>query len=316
MTVHLLIYLLSFVSIWIGSGIAIRAVQKLSRYLKISAFGISFLVLGFFTSISEFSVGINAVVEQDPEIFVGNLIGASIVLFMLLTPLLAIAGNSIKITSELRGYRLAATLLVIALPVLLAIDGQLNQFDSIMSMAAYIALLVIMPFRQELLEKIGTMTSRSSVAIGREIAKILTGVSIIFVASHFLVQQTTYFSDLIGISPFLISLLLIAIGTNVPEISLAVRSLIMKNKQVAFGDYAGSAAFNTFLFGLLTVVNGKTIYLSNSYLVSLLFLVVGLIVFYIFARSRYTISRLEGVGLLAVYVLFIAAEVILYTRFH
>lgn len=52
MLAHILIYALSFVGIWIGAGLAIRAVEKLSHKLRLSSFLVSFLVLGFFTSIS------------------------------------------------------------------------------------------------------------------------------------------------------------------------------------------------------------------------------------------------------------------------
>ena len=48
MVTHALIYALSFVGIWIGSGLAIKSVERLSQSLKLSSFAVSFLVLGFF----------------------------------------------------------------------------------------------------------------------------------------------------------------------------------------------------------------------------------------------------------------------------
>lgn len=90
-TLHLIQYSLSFIGIWIGSGLAIRSVERLSRSLKISSFLVSFIVLGLCTSISELSVGINSVIAKDPEIYVGNLVGATIVIFMLIIPLLTIS---------------------------------------------------------------------------------------------------------------------------------------------------------------------------------------------------------------------------------
>jgi len=90
---HALIYFLSFLGIWIGSGLVIKSVEKLSRVIRASSFAISFFLLGFFTSISELSVGVSAIIQHDPEIYVGNLLGASIVLFILVIPLLAIGGH-------------------------------------------------------------------------------------------------------------------------------------------------------------------------------------------------------------------------------
>jgi cation:H+ antiporter len=134
-------------------------------------------------------------------------------------------------------------------------------------------------------------------------------VVVIFVASRFVVEQTLYFSQILQVSPFIISLLFIAIGTNIPELSFVVRSAFMKNNQVAFGDYVGSASVNTLLFGTLTLIFGKTVFLRNSYMISLYFLLFGLILFYYFARTKNSISRREGLVLLLLYVAFLATEI-------
>lgn len=306
---HLVIYALSFIGIWIGSGLAIGSVERLSKILRVSSFAVSFLVLGFFTSVSELSVGVNSILENDPEIYVGNLIGASIVIFMLIIPLLAITGNNIKITPEFRGFNLPASLVVIALPVILAMDGRIGRTDSILALSLFGFLVVAVQTKRGLLEKMKAINSRSSIKVGKELLRIVFGLAVIFVASKFVVEQTEYFSNLLQLSPFVISLLLISIGTNIPELSFVVRSAFMKNNQVAFGDYVGSASFNTFLMGGLTFFYGKPVLLNNSYLVSLLFLVVGLFVFYYFARTKNSISRIEGLVLLALYVLFLVVEI-------
>lgn len=311
MALHLLIYIFAFVGIWVGSGLAIKSVERLSKTLRVSSFAISFLLLGFFTSITELSVGLNAIIVKDPEIFVGNLIGASIVLFMLVIPLLAIIGHSIRITPEFQGFNLIASLAVIALPVVLAMDGRIDKLDSVIAVTLYAFLVFSIQTRRGLIERIENI-NHSGVKVRREVLRIIFGVVVIFAASHFVVEQTLYFSNLLGVSPFLISLLLIAIGTNIPELSLVVRSAFMRNHQVAFGDYVGSAAFNTFLVGFLAFVYDQPVLLTNSYLVSLLFLIVGLLLFYYFARTKNTVSRLEGLVLLCLYAAFIFTEVVIH----
>jgi len=309
---HIFIYILSFVGIWIGSGLAIGSVERLSRILRVSSFAVSFLVLGLFTSVSELSVGVNAVLENDPEIYVGNLIGASIVIFMLIIPLLAITGNKIKITTEFQGFNLPASLVVVALPVILALDGRVGRTDSIIALSLFGFLVVAVQTKRGLFERIKSINSKSSIKVGKELLRIVFGVAVIFIASRFVVEQTMYFSQLLEVSPFLISLLLIAIGTNIPELSFVVRSAFMRSNQVAFGDYVGSASFNTFLLGVLTLMYGKPVLLTNSYLVSLSFLVVGLLVFYYFARTKNSISRLEGFALLVIYILFLLTELFIH----
>ncbi|GIW59610.1 MAG: hypothetical protein KatS3mg087_0676 [Patescibacteria group bacterium] len=311
MLTNLLLYLLAFVGIWIGAGIAIHSVEKLSQTLKLSSFAVSFLILGLFTSVSEFSVGVNSIFENDPEIFVGNLIGASIVIFMMIVPLLAITSSSLKISPDFRNHNLPLALFTIATPTLLVLDGVVSRIDSFVSMGIYLFLVFNVQKKKGFFESLLRRNTLDKKQVLHHLSKIILAVGIIFLASNVVVHQTIYFSELLKISPFLISLLFISIGTNIPELSFVVRSAFLKSNQVAFGDYVGSASFNTFLLGLLTLIYNKPIYLNNNYLSSLIFLLVGLVAFYLFARSKNVINRREGLILLLIYAAFLLSEIAL-----
>lgn len=312
MAVHVLIYILSFIGIWVGSGFVIKAVERMSSSFKISSFIVSFLVLGAFTSVSEFSVGLNSVIENDPEIFVGNLIGASMILFMLLIPIIAIFGKSIRISKELQGFNLPASLVTIALPAIMVMDGVVSKFDGILSLIIFGFLIVGVQSKDKVIEHIEKVKDKYKVGIGKSLLRILFGVALIFISSRFAVEQTHYFSEVLNISPFLLSLIVVSFGTNLPELSLAARTIFMRNHQIAFGDYVGSAAFNTFIFGLLTLIYKEKIILTNSYAISLIFLVLALLLFFYFARTKNTISRIEGFVLILIYVGFIYVEYLLH----
>lgn len=309
---HTLIYATSFVGIWIGAGIAIGAVEKIAHKLRLSSFLVSFLILGFFTSISEISVGVNAVLADDPSIFVGNLIGASIVLFLMVIPLLAIIGHDITINKEVRGHNLIMPLVVVGIPVLVTFDGVVSKLDAIIAVVLYVLSAFVIERGRGFVKNVATLAQFKNLSVAKEIIKVVAGSLLIFGSSRIVVEQTVYFSNVLGLSQFYISLLIIGIGTNLPEISFIVRSLFMKSNQVAFGDYLGSAAFNTFLYGILTLWYGKPITLNNSYAISLGFLIVGLILFYIFAKSKHTISKLEAWGLFSLYIVFFLSEFFLH----
>lgn len=309
---NIFLYLFSFLVIWFGAGLAIGAVERFSKSLKLSSFTVSFLILGFFTSISELSVGVNAIIDNDPEIFVGNLIGASIVIFMLIVPLLAIIGNSLTIQPQFRGRSLMMSLIVIAAPVLLSLDGNVNRFDGLICILLYFALAIMIQRRKGFLERLPGTRNISRRRLLTEIGKVVAGILLIFGASNIVVDLTLIFSAQSNLSPFLLSLLLVSIGTNLPELSLILRSAFKKNKDVAFGDYVGSASFNTFLVGFLTLVYGKPVFLTNSYAISLLYLILGLGLFYWFSRSRNTVTRTEGLILLLIYIAFLITELVIH----
>lgn len=315
MSLSLLIFLLSFGGVWFGSGLAIRSIQRIAHGLRISSFAVSFLVLGFFTSLGEMSVGVNAVLNDDPEIFVGNLIGATIVIFMLIIPLLAITGKKVAVTNALRGRRILFPLIAASIPVLVSLNGKVDWLDGVLALSAFILSSVMTQTKQNLLEKASNFLKHKRFSLRIELLKVLIGVLAVFGASHLIVQETLILSELFNLSPFFISLLFIALGTNLPELSLVIRSLFMRDKQVAFGNYLGSATMNTGLFGVFTLWYGRPIALTNSYLVSLVFSVIGLVLFYFFAKSKYTLSRWEGLVLLSLYVAFIVSELMLHRVF-
>lgn len=305
---HLLVYVLSFFGVWIGSGLAIKSVEKISHQLKTSSFVLSFLVLGFFTSIGELSIGISSIIKNDPEVYIGNLVGASIVIFMLIIPLLGLASKSIKINPEFQEFNLLASLLVIALPVLSIMDGKITKIDNLLALILFIFLLINIQNKNKLITSIKSI-SKSKSKITPEILKIIFGIIVIFTSSHFIVEQTLYFSKILQLSPFIISLLITSLGTNIPELSLIVRSAIMKNNQVAFGNYIGSASFNTFLLGFLGFIYKKEIIVNNSYTISLIFLILNLVLFFFFAKSKNTITKKESLILLSTYFLFVFTQI-------
>lgn len=308
---HFLVYLLSFLGVWLGSGLAIKSVEKISHYLKTSSFVLSFLVLGLFTSIGELSIGISSIIKNDPEVYIGNLVGASIVIFMLIIPLLALTSKSIKITPEFQKFNLLASLLVIALPILSVMDGKITKIDNILALIIFIFLLVNIQSKNKLIKNLKKINQSKSKIIP-EVLKIIFGIIVIFTSSHFIVEQTLYFSKIFQLSPFIISLLITSLGTNIPELSLIVRSAIMKNNEVAFGNYIGSASFNTFLLGFLGLIYNKEIILNNNYTISLIFLILNLTLFFFFAKSKNTISKKESLILLSTYFIFIAVQVLFY----
>lgn len=305
MIFSLIFYFLSFLLIWFGAGLIVSACERLAHRLAISRFAISFFVLGILTSTPEISVGVNAVIDKRPEIFIGNLLGGSLVLFLLVIPILAIFGGGIKLVHQLERKNLALSLLVVAAPAFLVIDKKVNFFEALFLIVVYGYLFYAIEKKKGLFERLKDQVFNHRHSLTIEVLRLVFGVLVVFFASKFIVDQTIYFSKIFQISSFLISLLFLSIGTNLPELSLAVRCLVLKKKEVAFGDYVGSAAANTLIFGVLTFFNGGGVVAGDNFLAILLFTALGLGLFFYFSRSKNEISRSEGLVLLFVYFFFL-----------
>ena len=110
---QVLIYFSCFILVWIGSGLVVSSISELSKNWKLPRFIISFFLLGLLTSLPEITISTIAVLENDPVILAGNLLGGVIVIFLGIIPLLAIMGNGVRMPNQLNKYHLMMTLLVI-----------------------------------------------------------------------------------------------------------------------------------------------------------------------------------------------------------
>lgn len=304
-----LIYFLCFILVWIGAGLVVSTISELSKTWKLPTFIISFFLLGILTSLPEITISTIAVLENDPVILAGNLLGGVIVLFLGIIPLLGIMGNGVRMPGQLNKYHLMLTLLVIVAPAFLTADQKLERWEAVLLIILYLGLLIMFSFEQSLFEKVKTGLSKrrnNSLVI---FLKIIVGIGILIGASNQIIDSTIFFAEYLEISTFFVSLIVVAFGTNIPEISIIFRSIVNKKKDIALADYMGSASANTLLLGVFTLVYGETIQLPNHFFQRFSFLFIGLVLFFFFARSKNTLSRKESAVLLTLYVGFILFEI-------
>ncbi len=308
MIFNIFLFTASFVVIWLGTGLIVGAADRFSKKLRISSFALSFFVLGILTSTPEFAIGVSALSENNPGIFVGNLIGGIPVIFFFIIPLLAILGNGVKLTHQLNTRNLLFSFIVMLAPAFMVMDKRVTIIEGIVLLIIYGMLFFFIQKDKGIFDNNHSQILHIKSYSFVDILKVLLGVGIVLAASHIIVDQTIYFSKAFHIAPFYISLVVLSLGTNLPELSLAIRSVISRKKDVAFGDYVGSAAANAFLFGLFTLLSNGEVVTVNNFLKTFLVMTFGLGLFFYFTRSKHDISRIEGMMLIIVYVIFLFLE--------
>lgn len=307
---QLILYLVAFVAVWLGAGFVVGAVSKIAHRLKLPAFTLSFFLLGLLTSLPELVIGLTAISEARPEIFVGNLIGGTIIIFLLVIPLLGMANKGVKSPPQLNRRLLLMTLLVCFTPTILTGDRRIDNWEGLLCLLLYFLLFFFFSRQQNLFEKLMTrLRKRRSKHNWTDPIKVLLGVALLAWGSHQIVDSTLFFADVLKIAPFFVSLVVVSLGTNLPELALVGRSLIQKKSEsVALADYLGSASANTLLLGMFSLLYPTAIIIPNHFVHRFLYMFLGLVAFYFFLRSGHRLSRREGLILLLIYVLFVITE--------
>jgi len=305
---HLVFLLLIFAGIWVCAGFIVRAVDELAHRLHQNSFAVAFLLLGLLTSITEMSVAVNSTLNGTPHLSVGNLVGGSLVIFLLIIPGLAFFGKGIHLRHALSPSTLRIALLVIALPALTAMWGVLVPLSGVALIMAYGILLFSVARQQLALPSFTRAAYAPSLTL--QLVKILAaGVGIFFI-SRLLVEESVYVASTLAIPTSLVGLLMLSVGTNTPEIMIAVRAVVSGKKEVAFGNYIGSAAINTLILGLLSVSNGRFFLDSSEFMITVPFTILGLFLFYRFSRTHNVLSTTEGAILAGLGWVFVLAQLV------
>lgn len=308
---QMLLYAASFVGVWWGAGLVVGAVSRLAYAIKLPEFTISFFILGILTSLPEISVGITSLATGRPAISLGNLIGAILVLFLLVIPLMGLVNNGVEIPKPARRFTLLAILSVCFLPTFLLRDRVIEPWEGVVCLFSYAILFFLFSKEQGIVERLRRSFKNKRKVQWHDALKIIVGVSLLFLGSSQIVKSTIYFAGILEIAPFFVSLVIVSLGTNIPEITLIFRSLLLRKPDVAIADYLGSASANTLSVGLLSVFYGNNIQIPNHFTHRFLFMLMGLCLIFLFMRSGNKVSRVECCILLLLYVLFISVELLL-----
>ena len=161
-------------------------------------------------------------------------------------------------------------------------------------------------FMAEVTEGAETHKRKSLVKDGIGTALGLMAVS---VGATWTVDGATGVARLIGMSENLIGLTIVSFGTTLPELVTCVMAARRGNADIALGNIVGSNLFNILAIG--GVVSAITpVRIPAGGQADLLFMaLLSIVLLPVAIRSGQTITRGEGAGLLAIYVLFLSWRV-------
>lgn len=144
------------------------------------------------------------------------------------------------------------------------------------------------------------------------IVYIIIGILIILLGANWLVDGSSVVARRSGMSEFVIGMLIVGIGTSTPEMVVSFIAAIQGNSDVAMGNIVGSSIFNVFLtLGIVALITPvfytkenirRDIPFSIFVTVLLIFLSIDKM---ILSRPENTLSRVDGVILLGLFLLFI-----------
>ncbi|MCP8900183.1 calcium/sodium antiporter [Gilvimarinus xylanilyticus] len=211
------------------------------------SFGISKLIIGltivaFGTSAPEVIVSINAGIRGAGDLAVGNALGSN----------LANIGLVLGVTALIAALPIQQHLLKTEVPVLLLVTAMAGWFlfDAHLTRPEGLILLFTLPCAmgviiwskrhhpEEVEDEIPDMTR------GRAFFWFAVGLVLLIVSSDLLVRGASELALAFGVSPLIIGLTVVAVGTSLPELAASVASALKGHHDIAIGNVIGSNLFN------------------------------------------------------------------------
>jgi len=301
---HSFIALASLILVAKSADMIVYSISNYAKRLGVSDYLIGFLVVSIGTAIPELTASITGILINQGSIVFGTVLGANLFEIPLLGIILIIAKN-IKTKQSVGMSAPIVTLFIIALPILLSIDGVLSRIEGAILLVAFLIYIARLWHGEGLLGKMKKDIELKN--IWKDALIFILALAALLLSARYLVFSSIAISEILNISPYIVGLIVIGIGASAPELTIQVRSIFKHHQDIAFGNVLGSLVANSALvLGVVALI--KPIHINPSLIfVTSLFLLVGM-VYMLTIMVKERVNWKQGIILISFYILFLLAE--------
>ncbi len=215
------------------------------------AAGLSTLVIGltivsFGTSAPEILVSVNAALSGAGELAIGNALGSNLANVGLVLGITAIVAT-LPIQKHLLQHEMPLLIGVTLLAGWFLSDANLTRIEGLILLATLVPLLTyLVIIKKKTLTKGETEAEEDFPTLSGKMAAFwfVVGLALLVVSSKALVWGATQTATHFGVSPLIIGLTVVAVGTSLPELAASVASALKGHHDIALGNVIGSNLFN------------------------------------------------------------------------
>lgn len=309
-----------------GSDFFVDAGSEIGKTLKINELLLGVTIVSFGTSLPEFIVALTSAQSGSTEIALGNILGTNLFNICVILAVIAVI-KPIRFKKEtVKKDMYMSVLTAFTLMVLMADKWLNNSSVNMLSRADGLILLALFAvfiyytlysfidvWKERKLKKEEVNLKLKDIDIlTKNILLMLLGLVMLFIGANTSVSAVEKIAKILQISETFISILVVAVGTSLPEIFTSI-SAIKKGKQdIAVGNLIGSNMFNVlFILGTAAVIRPIELQMDSLVIDAVTFFLATIIlVMHAKGGKKYEMAKEEGFCLLAIYAVYVAYVVI------
>ena len=312
--------ILGFVLLIKGADYFVEGASDIAIKANISPLIIGLTIVAFGTSTPEAAVSITSALKGQNDIAIGNVVGSNIFNLLMVVGVAAII-KPLKVQTSIIAkdfpFAILSAIVILVLGNDLFFQGA-NQ--NIISMGDGIVLLILFGIYMYYLIELaitGRATEESEedtkqsgeINIFKSIIISLLGLVGVVIGGQFVVDSATDIAITWGMSEKLVGLTIVAIGTSLPELVTSIVAAGKGKSDMALGNAIGSTIFNAFfILGMSSMI--FPIPVNGAVFTDMAILILITIVTYLFAVTKKSINKIEGIILVLTYIAYTAFIII------
>ncbi len=307
MLVNSIIFILAIALLIKSATWATKHAERLAANFHISQYIVGFIIAAVISILPETMVSINSALAGIPAMGLGTLLGSNVSdLAFVFAVIILLAGRGIKIESKIIHSNLFYPFILLV-PIILGMDGHYSRLEG--SFLIVVGLIFyVFSFKNGKNKSKATSTEHHW---AKNFLLLLLSMATLLLGAHYVVTSATGIAETLKISPILIGMLVVGLGTTMPELLFSLKSVKHHHDGLAIGDILGTVlADATIVVGILALVAPFSFPTRIVY-VSGLFMVASAFLLFYFMKSGKTLSRKEALLLLGFWFIFIITEILI-----
>ncbi len=309
--------LIGFIIIIKASDILVDCATSLAIRCKVPKMLIALTIVAFGTCAPEVAISFQSVASKNGTMAFANVVGSCIINTFLIIGLAALV-RPIRVRHATIKKELPILLIITTGFCVLMLDSLFNPLTPntfsradgiilILLFLMFVAYIIQLSRRKSEDEEEQKPKYKNIFLI---IFLLIGSIACITLSSDVIVDNAVLLAEKLNVSEKIITMVLIVIGTSLPEMVMTITSAKKKEFDMAIGNIIGTNIFNIcIVLGLPIAIFGDLV-LDSFNLADIMTVFLTSFLLYIFARSERLVSKKEGIVMLAIVIAYYVCLII------
>ncbi len=304
------IFVVAMAALIFGADMLIRESEKIALRFHISEFIIGATLIALGTSLPEMAASVAANLDGKAEIAIANVIGSNIFNITLVLGMIFIITKVINPDRDFFAKDSTWAMVPVLVFILMVFDGVISRFDALLLlllMGSYILFLLreAKGIISDQLEDEGEDREQEQLFSWiKTLPLIAIALLMVIAGANFTVESASNIAKSFGISEWIIGIVMISLGTSLPELVVSISASMKGKVDMAIGNIIGSNMANTTIVLAMAALVKPMHFDVSLYLFDITTMIIAtLMLVFITANKLY--SKPAGISLFIVLGLFL-----------